>query len=759
MKQLVFIALFVSSAFCSLAQTGIIKGFVYEKANSEPIIGATLSLKDKNKGTQSNVNGFFSISKLEPGDYTLLVTAIGFEPLEKQIKVEADEAAGQKIYLEKKSRELKGVKISARREDKIYETKVGITRITPKELKILPSIGGEPDIAQFLQVMPGVISTGDQGGQLYIRGGSPIQNKILLDGMTIYNPFHSIGLYSVFETDAIRSADVMSGGFGVEYGDRTSAIVSVVTKDGNKKRHGGKVAMNPILAKVFLEGPIIKDKEDSSTSITYVASLKHSYLKSTSSALYGSMGEPYKTKLPYTFTDAYGKINISSTNGSKVNLFGFSFNDRVNYQNTSDLDWKSNGGGLNFVLTPGASSSIISGGFYYSDYKIGLKEADNRPRESEINGFDASVKVTTYFDNHSELNYGIEFTGFKTAYQYYNFIGIKQEQNDYTTQVGAFVKLKKNFGEKFVLEPGVRVQYYASLPVTRLEPRMALKYNASENVRFKAAAGMYSQNIISSKSDRDIVNFFTGFLTAPDFEIANPDGSIANNNIQKAYHLIGGVEVDLKSLEFTLEPWYKYFGQLISINRYKLLPSDPDFSIETGKAYGIDFTAKYAKGRHYFWGVYSYGYVDRNDGRQTYPTPFDRRHNVNILASYTAGKNYDWEFSIRFNYGSAFPFTQTQAFYENIDFNNGISTDYLTQNGSLGIKYADKINGGRLSDYHRLDISMKKKFAISKTSSLEASGSISNAYNQQNIFYIDRIRNTREYQLPIFPSLGLSWNF
>jgi hypothetical protein len=130
-----------------------------------------------------------------------------------------------------------------------------------------------------------------------------------------------------------------------------------------------------------------------------------------------------------------------------------------------------------------------------------------------------------------------------------------------------------------------------------------------------------------------------------------------------------------------------------------------------------------------------------------------------LLASYTAGKKYDWEFSIRFNYGSAFPFTQTQAFYENMDFNNGISTNYLTQNGNLGIVYADKINGGRLSDYHRMDISMKKKFAISKTSSLEASGSISNVYNQQNIFYIDRVRNTREYQLPIFPSLGLSWNF
>ncbi|MBK7588869.1 MAG: TonB-dependent receptor [Bacteroidetes bacterium] len=761
MKKILLLSLLISFLHVVHAQnlTGIVKGFVYEKANSEPIIGATVSLKDKNKGTQTNVNGFFNLSKIEPGTYTLVITALGFDALEKQITVEADEAAGQKIYLEKRARELKGVQISAKREEKIFETKVGMTRITPKELKILRVIGGEPDIAQFLQVMPGVISTGDQGGQLYIRGGSPIQNKILLDGMTIYNPFHSIGLYSVFETDAIRSADVMSGGFGVEYGDRTSAIVSVVTKDGNKKRHSGKVAVNPILAKVFLEGPIIKDKEDSSTSITYIASLKHSYLKGSSTALYGLLGEPYKTKLPYTFTDAYGKINVSSNNGSKINIFGFSFNDRVNYQNTSDLEWKSYGGGTNFVLTPGASSSIISGGFYYSDYKIGLIEADNKPRESEINGFDANVKVTTYFDNHSELNYGVEFTGFKTAYQYYNFIGILQEQNDYTTQIGAFVKLKKNFGERFVLEPGVRIQYYASLPVTRLEPRLAMKLNVTEKVRLKAAAGMYSQNIISSKSDRDIVNFFTGFLTAPDFEIQNPDGTYANNNIQKAYHIIGGIEVDVNDLEFTVEPWYKYFGQLITINRYKLFPTDPDFSIETGKAYGVDFTTKYSKGRYYFWGVYSYGYVDRNDGRQTYPTPFDRRHNINLLASYTAGKKYDWEFSIRFNYGSAFPFTQTQAFYENMDFNNGISTNYLTQNGNLGIVYADKINGGRLSDYHRMDISMKKKFAISKTSSLEASGSISNVYNQQNIFYIDRVRNTREYQLPIFPSLGLSWNF
>lgn len=759
MKQFLTLFYFFLLSLGAYAQVGSLKGFVYDKSNGEPLSGATISIPSIKKGAQSNLEGFYNIPKLPPGTYEVQITLIGYESEVKQVAIQADEITTLKFNLVKKAKELKGISVSAKKEDKLYETKVGMTRITPKEMKILPSVGGEPDIAQYLQVMPGVVSTGDQGGQLYIRGGSPIQNKILLDGMTIYNPFHSIGLYSVFETDAIRSADVMSGGFGVEYGDRTSAIVNVSTKDGNKKRHSGKLAVNPILAKVFLEGPLLRDKGDSSVAITYIASLKHSYLKSSSSMLYGSLGEPYKSQLPYTFTDAYGKINLSSNNGSKVSLFGFSFNDRVNFKNVSDLNWKSYGAGANFVVTPGNSASLISGGFYYSDYTISLSEADNRPRQSQINGFDANVKVTSYLPNHGEINYGVEFTGFKTAYQFYNFIGLLQEQNDYTTQVGAFLKLKKNLGDKLIVEPGLRLQYYASLPVARLEPRLAMKLNATKNIRFKAAAGLYSQNIISSKSDRDIVNFFTGFLTAPDFEIKKPDGTVANNNIQKSSHLVAGVEVDLGDFEFTLEPWYKYFGQLIGINRYKLYPSDPDFSVETGKAYGIDFTMKYAKGRYYFWGVYSYGYVDRNDGKQTYPTPFDRRHNVNALASYTAGRKWDWEISARFNYGSAFPFTQTQAFVENIDFSNGISTNYLTQNGNMDLLYASEINGGRLLPYHRLDLSVKKKFFITTTSVLEISGAVSNAYNRQNIFYIDRIRNTRTYQLPVFPSLGVSWSF
>lgn len=757
-KQLLCILLLCLGSW-TYAQNGNVKGFVYDENNGEPLPFVTIGVEGKTLGAKSDNVGFFTITKIPIGKQVLVFSMIGYETVKKEVEIRENYTISTKVYIPRSKKVLDETKIIAKRTEKKFDTRVGTVKITPKELKILPSVGGEADIAQFLSVMPGVVSTGDQGGQLYIRGGSPIQNKILLDGMTIYNPFHSIGLYSVFETDAIRSADVMSGGFGVEYGDRTSAIMTVTTKDGNKNRMSGKIGINPILAKVFLEGPLSNPKKSKESATTYLLSLKHSYLDKTSTALYGGLGEPYKTQLPFSFTDLYGKVSVNFNSGGKFSFFGFNFNDRVNFKNVSDLKWKNIGVGANFMITPEGSTSLINGGFYYSNYDINLTEADNRPRTSTIGGFDANISVTNYFNNYDEIKYGVEFAGFKTLYNYYNFLGIPFNQDQYTTQIGGYIKTKKNFDNKFIFEPGLRLQYYASIAQGRLEPRVAMKYNFSNQVRLKAAAGMYSQNLISSKSDRDIVNFFQGFLTAPDNKIANFQGKQVKNNLQKATHFVIGIEVDKGDFEFLLEPWYKYFGQLISINRYKLFSNESDFLIETGNAYGTDFTVKYSKDRIYFWGVYSFGYVDRYDGRQTYPTPFDRRHNVNILASYTLGKMKDWTASLRFNYGSPFPFTQTQAFYEQLDFSNGLGTDVLTQNGTLGVLYSDKINGGRLSPYHRMDISLTKKWILKNKSVLEGNVSITNAYNQQNIFYIDRIRNTRTYQLPIFPSIGLNWNF
>ena len=183
-----------------------------------------------------------------------------------------------------------------------------------------------------------------------------------------------------------------------------------------------------------------------------------------------------------------------------------------------------------------------------------------------------------------------------------------------------------------------------------------------------------------------------------------------------------------------------------------------DFIIETGTARGVDVVLKYDRRKFYFWAVYSLGYVKRFDGIRTYEPSFDRRHNVNLVGSYRFGKKDSWQASVRWNFGSPFPFTQTQGFFEQLSLPNGIGSDILSQNGSIGISYAE-LNKGRLSYYHRLDVSVKRGFQITKNSRLEATISVTNAYDRENIFYVNRITNERVYQLPVLPSFGLSLTF
>jgi len=151
-----------------------------------------------------------------------MVTALGYDTLKMPVEVKAGEIMSKKLFLKSGVVNLDPFNVTAERQEYKTETRTSVIKISPKQIKTIPTIGGQPDLAQYLQVLPGVIFTGDQGGQLYIRGGAPIQNKVLLDGMIIYNPFHSIGLFSVFDTDILRNAEIYTGGFGDEYGGRIS---------------------------------------------------------------------------------------------------------------------------------------------------------------------------------------------------------------------------------------------------------------------------------------------------------------------------------------------------------------------------------------------------------------------------------------------------------------------------------------------------------------------------------------------------------
>ena len=167
---------------------------------------------------------------------------------------------------------------------------------------------------------------------------------------------------------------------------------------------------------------------------------------------------------------------------------------------------------------------------------------------------------------------------------------------------------------------------------------------------------------------------------------------------------------------------------------------------------------KYNSPKFYFWTVYSLGYITRTDENQTYRPHFDRRHNVNLIATYKFGFENTWSLDARWNFGTGFPFTQTQGFYPLVNFEDGISTEYQQESGDLGIIYAE-LNQGRLPYYHRLDIALKKDYQLSKYSKLSWNVGLTNAYNRENIFYFNRIEYKRVNQLPFMPSAGISLTF
>jgi hypothetical protein len=764
-KHFISVVLLVCLAAGAYSQTGDIRGFVYEQETSEPAPYVNVFLKGTQMISQTNLDGFFSISKVPAGNYEIMVTSIGYDTITQSLTVAKGEFINKKFFLKTSVILVKEVEVSAEKEEKKSEVLISVTKITPKDIKQVPTIGGEPDLAQYLQILPGIVTSGDQGGQLYIRGGSPIQNKVLLDGMVIYNPFHSIGFFSVFDPDIIRGVDVYTGGFNAEYGGRISSIMDVTTRDGNKKRIAGKVSATTFTAKAILEGPLKKQSEEGGGSSSFLLQGKTCYLDKTSKSLYSYVDS---AGLPFSFADLYGKVSFNGANGSKMNIFGFNFSDKVNYQHVADLHWDNYGFGSNFVVVPGANSALIDGIFAYSKYNIELVEGDGLPRKSEIKGFNGGLNFT-YFLGRNEVKYGFEVLGTRTDYSFINPVGLNISNAQNTTDISGFVKYKL-VTSKLVIEPGVRISYYPSFPEFSFEPRLGFKYNITDFLRFKAAGGEYSQNLLAATSDRDIVNLFYGFLTGSDELPEEFNGKKVTTKLQKAEHAIAGFEIDLpKNISVNLEGYYKNFRQVENINRDKVFEDNianedkpdeqkKDFIIETGKAYGAEALVTYDRKNLYVWVAYTLSWVTRDAGAYEYYPFFDRRHNLNIVTAYKFGKKKLWETNIRWNLGSPFPFTRTQGFYEQLVFNNGVGTDVTQQNGKPAIYY-DQLNKGRLSYYHRLDLSLKRTFEISKNSKLEATFSMTNAYDRDNIFYVNRMTNEKVYQLPVLPSLGISCTF
>lgn len=777
-KKLLFSFLVLFPVYL-VAQKGFVKGTVFDKEGN-PAAFAIIQItgKDYFNGAQADHEGSFGFANVPVGKYEIKITLQGHKEFKDSVKIEENKPLNMGVLrLQEAPIDLKEYTVNTDAW-KRTESNVSTISIGQLDIKRVPTPMGEADFIGALLVLPGVNMTGDQGGQLYIRGGPPIQNKVIMDGAVLYNPFHSIGILSVFDTDLIRNADVYTGGFGAQYGGRISSVMDIQMRDGNRKRFAGKIGATPISTKLIIEGPIKKLKETGGSSASFLLNARGSFLEYSARAFYPyanitSTNSP-TVGLPYNFWDIYGKVSVNAGDGgSKVNLFGFSHNDYVNFSDITTMNWNSAGGGLNFIVVPGSANVRIDGTFAYSNYQIKMTEANEQDlvRESTVNGFNFNLNFHQFYGSN-RITYGLEALGTFTNLNYDNPYSIRITNDNNTTEIAAFARGKwSKWG--FVFEPSFRVHYYASLGEVSPEPRLSIKYNATDWWRIKLAGGMYSQNLVAANSDRDVVNLFYGFISGEEDLPKNYKGTPVTSRLSKSQHGILGMEFDLgKYIDLNVEGYFMNFSQLLNVNRNKQFDisatDQPDYLkqdviVEYGYAAGLDATLKFEynlKNKHnfYLWVVYSFLKTERTDELYTYTPHFARQHNVNVVGNYTFGKKKDWEISIRWNLGSGFPFTQTQGFYEFLDFQDGIGTDYTTSNGSIGIEYAGP-NTGQLPWYHRLDFNAKKVFSFGKNMKLEVNAGASNLYNRRNIFYLDRVTFQKIYQLPIMYNFGVSFEW
>jgi len=777
------------------SQDFTVRGYIYGNSDGEPMPFEKVKLIKPDGsiiGAVSDVNGFYSIAKLNKGEYTIKVESSGFTTIEETVSITEAKGIKDLTFTLKKDSSIQNfevVTVSAEDRQKRTQILISEIKLDKKGLERIPSVGAENDIVGAFSVTPGVITTGDQGGQIYVRGGTPIQNKILLDGMTVYSPFHSIGFFSIFETELVQNASIYTGGFDAKYGGRISSIMDITYRDGNRKKFGGKVSASPFLAKLVLEGPLGKIKDDKPSAGSFVFAAKHSLISYTDDLLYPNINRPRDSSgnyaagsespgMPFKFTDIYGKMTFKGGGGSKFSAFGFYNNDAVDYS-VADITWTQGGGGINFLLVPSSSPIFVrghvNGSYYGTQFNEAISDTDTLKRFSSIGGFDLGFDFTYFLKNESELNYGINIGGFNTTFETFNEAKTKIEATNFSTEIGVYLSYRF-VSTRFIVQPSFRAQVYASLGTVSPEPRLGIKFNANEWLRFKASGGRFSQNFTSASSDQDVVNLFNGLLSAPTnvqetFVTMYQNEKTPKNGLQIAWHAIGGVEIDItKKLSINLEGYYKYFTQLSNININKIYPDNADYNtepdelkkdfiLENGESFGADLLVKYSGNRLFLWGVYSYGKSTRWDGNNFYAPVFDRRHNINLVGTYLFGKKKDFEVSVRWNLGSGLPYTPTAGFYEQESFNGGITTDPTTTNANSVTTLTGELNSSRLPYYHRLDLTVKKKFIFKNESELEIVASVTNVYNRKNIFYINRITNETIYQFPILPSMGLSYNF
>lgn len=764
MNKSINLIIILIAFFCiqstAIAKNYAIRGFVTDATSGEPLLVASLMIENTMRGASTNLDGYFVINYVELGSYTLIASYLGYETRSIDIVVTHELMEPMNIELNPTAVKLETAEVVLDREEQKETRKrprVSTVPVSAQVIRTMPSLGGEMDVMRALQTIPGIKASSDISSALHIRGGSPDQTLILMDHNTVYNPNHMFGLFSTFNTDAVKHLELIKGGFPAQYGGRSGSVLDIVMNDGNRKKYEGLTSLGIVSARASIEGPLSFAKG------SFAASYRRTYLDWIIDVARRSSD----MDLPdYYFYDSNAKVNLDLTDKTTLTLAGYWGNDDLGWNfgpDDSRLDLGMYWGNRTFSSrlrhALGRYSYITFGGAisrYRSQFLItneGVLIDKFRERISDYSlksdyeyyGFkNHQVRTGTWFSLYDihfyEQNEDITYVDIDTST--FNIAVYAQD----TWRVNAFVEM----------QPGVRVYYHEDGNHTAIDPRLSMVYYLNTSMRFKAAVGRYTQwvNVMSGGADFNVFDLW--------FPV---DGSIEPSYTNQ---VILGYEWDRPDgYEFTTEAYYTDMHNIASFR--PMVDSGEKtadaFAIGDGYAYGFEWMVRKKAGRLNGWIGYSLSWVKRhfppesniNEGKWFFPK-WDRRHDFVAVANYKLSRRWDISASWRHNTGQGY----TQGLGIRTLQIGSIDPAYMWNDGRD--VYQGSMNNYRLPADHRLDLSATwNHLFFMKRAKLIIS--IFNAYNHRSYWmrFIDESEEPAKVVdvklLPIIPMVSYEVRF
>jgi hypothetical protein len=699
------------------AQTSIISGFVSDSSSGEALIGANVFLQETGQGMATDINGYYIIQDIAPGNYTIMVSYIGFDMYKQNTRLNDDESKKININLVEQVVELTEVEVTAeklQRKNNIQPSKINLS---PRMMKAAPALA-EPDLFRTIQALPGVLTTSEFSTGLVIRGGNTDQNLIMLDGITVYNPSHLGGVFSNFIVDGVKEAELIKGAYNAEYGGRLSAVLNVISREGNKNEFKGKANLSLLSAQTTLEGPFYKGAWVLSGRRTYFDLVLPKVLPDNINA----------NIPPYYFYDIQSHVFADITSKDRISLSYYSGIDDLLFD-TFGLDgrWGNNTVSAHYrrVFSERLVGNIlIANSRFFTEFGLGgdnglvsYNEIDDKTLSADFSWFKSSNSTLKFGAQLKKL--GFEYTNkFQDSTQFQ----IKTEPLEFAQ----YIKLKYKSNDLFIIEPGLRLNLYDVYPDSLFpDLRLGLKYIITDNRYLNFSVGNYHQ-FISTFQDDFNPSILDNWIAA--------DTSVSPG---KSMQVVLGYEEYIKNMyKIQIEGYYKDLKNLLTYEE-KRSTTDAQVSDKSlanivtpadGYAYGLELFGQKMSGKLSGWVAYTYS-VSRKimnsiyaDGEQEYYTNWDRTHAFSVLGNYQFNKK--WETNWRFALQSGQAYTPIMGYYVQ-KFPESPEELFRTIPGTR--------NSGRYEPYSRLDIGVVYHAKIGKTN-VDFFFQIINTLNRSNTF-------------------------